>query len=338
VQAFLVLRRECLQLARYPCRGERGGQLGRAAFERHGQHPVLDSHALESGSLQQRAQVGGERQAPRAARVAVGEVVACYLSDGLGQHGERGALLDALPDRDPDPAARAERAPHLGQRCEPVGKELQALLAGRDVEALVRNRQPVRGCLGVVDGRAASDRSPALGDREHRRAHITTRHPPRRPAPGRREPGDRPRAAGNIEDRLARLERELPQELAPPRLEHPRHHHLRVDVHGRPRAVANPALHAAPGMLAFVIPVLSSWVSGVARSVGQCPARAHLRDATWAGAAAKSWIPPILRHPPGRSSGRAGSHRPSGGGAGQAPPARARSPITPRPALLPGLA
>jgi len=235
VQAFLVLRRECLQLARYPCRGERGGQLGRAAFERHGQDPVLDSHALESGSLQQRAQVGGERQAPRAARVAVGEVVACYLSDGLGQHGERGALLDALPDRDPDPAARAERAPHLGQRCEPVGKELQALLAGCDVEALVRNRQPVRGRLGVVDGRAASDRSPALGDREHRRAHITTRHPPRRPAPGRREPGDRPRAAGNIEDRLARLERELPQELAPPRLEHPRDHHLRVDVHRRPR-------------------------------------------------------------------------------------------------------
>jgi hypothetical protein len=120
----------------------------------------------------------------------------------------------------------------LGQRREPVGEELQALLTGRDVEAPVRNRQAVRRCLEVVNARAVRDRSPADGDREHRRAEVAARHPPGRPGLSGRQPGDRSRAAGNIKHRLARLDGQLAKELTPPRLEHPRDHHVRVDLHG----------------------------------------------------------------------------------------------------------
>jgi hypothetical protein len=141
--------------------------------------------------------------------------------------------LDRGPDRDPHPATGPQSATHLRQRGRPIRKELQPLLADRDVEVRVRNGQSIGRSYVVVDRRPASDRRLLPRDREHRRAQIDARHPAAGADLDRGEPGNGSGPACNVDDRLAELEFEACEEPMRPGREQPRHEHIVIDAHGR---------------------------------------------------------------------------------------------------------
>ena len=104
----------------------RGGQAAseaRSAIagELRVDRPRRCAHAREPGLLDDRPQVVERREPPRAVLVPVGRLVADHLTHRPRKAGEGRQVLDRAPDREPDPPARPQRAPHL-ERARRVGR------------------------------------------------------------------------------------------------------------------------------------------------------------------------------------------------------------------------
>jgi len=120
--------------------------------------------------------------------------------------GERRVRVEVRPAPDSDPAARAERTPHLAHGAPTVGEELQAVMAGDDVEPAVIDREVLRVALDVGDRRGAVLDGLGAGDREHRRPHVDAGDQTLAPGAARGPAGDDPGSAGDVENAGARVD------------------------------------------------------------------------------------------------------------------------------------
>ena len=142
-------------------------------------------------------------------------------------------MFDLGPNRDSHAATRAQPAAHLRERGRSIRKELQSLLTDRDVELGIRDRQSTGRRLVVVDRRAVGDDRLRLGDREHRRAQVNTRHAAAMADLDRGEARHGSGAARDVEDSLSGLQVEAVEEQPRPGREEPRNEHILIDPHGR---------------------------------------------------------------------------------------------------------
>src|SRR5262249_6915484 len=122
------------------------------------------------------------------------------------------------PTCDGQPFLRREDPMYLAQRRRPIGKELKTLLANRDIEGRIRERESRDVAFSPID----RGRNLARG-REHAGVDVNSNDCTGRAQRFSRETRDDPRAARDVEYALTRSQRGNLEEIAAPWLEDRRH-------------------------------------------------------------------------------------------------------------------